>query len=70
MVTLAAIISVRYLAAAVGRWLSRGWRSSASIPKACRDPLGSDVAMKKWCDQAWQLAVHFSMAVLGWPCGR
>ena len=62
-VTLVGIVSVRHAAAAVGRWLSRGWRSSASIPEECRDPLSPAVALKKWCDQAWQFAIHATMAV-------
>ena len=62
-VTLAGIVSVRHAAAVVGRWLSAGWRSSASIPEECRSPLAPAVAMKKWVDQAWQFVIHATMSV-------
>lgn len=27
------------------------------------DPLKKKTTMKKWCDQSWQLMIHFTMAV-------
>jgi hypothetical protein len=57
-----AIVATRSVAVIVGRVLSN-FRSHSGIPEDCRDPLASDVAMKKWQDQSWQLAIHFWMSV-------
>eukprot|EP00937_MAST-01D_sp_MAST-1D-sp2_P001479 g1479.t1 len=59
------IHAVRRGAETVGTRLSR-WRTYEGIPEECRDPLQSKLAMKKWKDQAWQLAVHASMALYEW----
>ncbi|KAJ0408497.1 hypothetical protein P43SY_006427 [Pythium insidiosum] len=34
---------------------------SRTFLKHLGDPLKKRVTMKKWCDQSWQLAIHFSM---------
>ena len=44
------------------QWLSNR-RNADSIPEDCRRPLATKMAQKKWADQAWQLAIHASMAV-------
>ena len=57
-----AISAVRTGAEAAGRKLSQ-LRCGSSIPVDCHDPLKSKIAMKKWKDQAWQLAIHLSMSL-------
>ena len=59
--TIGAIVVVRYLAGLVGQWLTEA-RSGEGIPRETRDPLATPVAMKKFVDQAWQLAIHFGMS--------
>jgi hypothetical protein len=59
--TMVAIPVVRYLAGLFGQWITKA-RSGEGIPKETRDPLGTPVAMKKFVDQAWQLAIHFGMS--------
>ena len=49
-------------AAAVGACVSRG-RRGAHIPADCRHPLRSALQQRKFADQAWQLAIHLSMAL-------
>ena len=56
------ISAVRAGAEAIGRKLSQ-LRCGGNIPTDCRDPLKSNIAMKKWKDQAWQLAIHLSMSL-------
>jgi ceramide synthetase len=60
VVTLAAICTVGRAADAAGQAVSEA-RNHGGIPAACRRPLASRVAQKKWRDQAWQLAIHVSM---------
>jgi ceramide synthetase len=45
----------------VGQAFSR-YRTHSSIPVNCRDPLSSPLQKRKFGDQAWQLAIHTSMA--------
>lgn len=40
-----------------GAWFSRRFLQHLG------DPLKKQLTMKKWCDQSWQLAIHFSMTV-------
>ena len=40
-----------------GGWFSRTFLQHLG------DPLKKKVAMKKWCDQSWQLAIHVSMTI-------
>lgn len=40
-----------------GRWFSR------TFLQHLNDPLKKTVALKKWCDQSWQLVIHVSMTI-------
>ena len=40
-----------------GRWFSRTFLQHLD------DPLKKKLALKKWCDQSWQLVIHVSMTI-------
>lgn len=46
----------------IGRSFSK-FRTGGSIPADCQDPLKTKLAMRKFSDQAWQLAIHICMTL-------
>ena len=65
LVVVVAIRLVRGFARLSGRWVSANLRNGTRIPEKCRHPLRKRLQLRKFTDQAWQLAIHVSMA--WWP---
>lgn len=60
--TMGAIVAVRSFSGMVGKLISDS-RTGDHIAKGDRNPLETSMAMKKFKDQAWQLAIHGSMSI-------